>query len=142
MICKVFSFLGGEDRSNEKQVFRAQFVTCFRVLKIRSRFSRIALFCIEQRIEIHGNIQRFQPLNPLAIARQRVVYLTLQGGAFGAVCRYRFSLFVPIMRLYRNAERNGFVGALMRKADCQRGLAVFVDDFVSADCFDFHLFAR
>ena len=45
MICKVFSFLGGEDRSNEKQVFRAQFVTCFRVLKIRSRFSRIALFC-------------------------------------------------------------------------------------------------
>ena len=25
-----FSLLGGEGRSNEKQVFRAQFVTCFR----------------------------------------------------------------------------------------------------------------
>lgn len=96
---------------------------------------------IEKRVECYGNIQRFQPLNPLAITCQCVVYVTLQRSAFGAVCRYYFSVFVPIMRLYRNAERNGFVGALMRKADCQRGLAVFVDDFVSADCFDFHLFA-
>lgn len=45
MICKVFSFLGGEGRSSGKQVFQDQFVTCFRVVKIRSRFSRIALFC-------------------------------------------------------------------------------------------------
>ncbi|WP_305295640.1 hypothetical protein, partial [uncultured Alistipes sp.] len=52
MICKVFSFLGAEGRSNEKQVFRAQFVTCFRVLKNRSRFVHIALVCIILRRNI------------------------------------------------------------------------------------------
>lgn len=96
-----------------------------------------ALVGFEKRVECYGNIQCFQPLNLLTIACQRAVYLTLQGSAFGAVCRYHFGGFVPIMRLYRNAERNGLVGALVRKADCQRGFAVFVNDFMTADCFDF-----
>ncbi len=58
MICKVFSFLGGEGRSNGKQVFRTQFVTCFRVLKIRSRFVCIALVCIILRRNIFHATQR------------------------------------------------------------------------------------
>lgn len=59
-----------------------------------------ALVGLEKRVEIHGNIQRFQPLDFLVVFLDFGCYLKLDIVPVGAVIRYFLSLCIPIFMGY------------------------------------------